>query len=100
MWVGDCLRKLKGFPEEVRDEIGYALYLAQCGDQHPSAKRMKGIHAVEIVADHDGEAYRRIYYRPVSGLYLCPALFSKEVEAGKQNARARVGNDPQTIERS
>jgi phage-related protein len=38
IWLGDSLRELKTFPAPVQDELGYAIYLAQRGDKHVSAK--------------------------------------------------------------
>ena len=42
IWLGDSLRELKTFPALVQDEMGYAIYLAQRGDKHVSAKPLKG----------------------------------------------------------
>jgi phage-related protein len=36
-WMGDSRKSLAEFPQEVREEIGYALYLAEWGERHPSA---------------------------------------------------------------
>ena len=33
IWLGDSLRELKTFPAAVQDEMGYAIYLAQCGQK-------------------------------------------------------------------
>jgi phage-related protein len=44
--------------------MGFALYLAQIGGMHDSAKPLKGFSGaavVEIVEDHDGKTYRTIY---------------------------------------
>ncbi len=51
------------FPEEVRKEIGYALFIAQNGETHESAKLFKGYGSgvYEIVSDYDTNAYRAIY---------------------------------------
>jgi phage-related protein len=38
IWLGDSLRELKTFPPAMQDEMGYAIYLAQRGDKHVSAK--------------------------------------------------------------
>lgn len=60
-WVGSSLEDLKDFLEDVRQTVGYALYLAQCGEKHPSAKPLKGfkgIGVLEIVEDFDGDTYR------------------------------------------
>lgn len=31
VWVGSSLKDLREFPEAVKDEMGFALYEAQCG---------------------------------------------------------------------
>lgn len=36
--MGDSLRVLRTFPAPVQDEVGYALFLAQRGEKHESAK--------------------------------------------------------------
>jgi len=41
-WVGSALDDLRAFPEEVRREFGQALYEAQIGGKHPSAKPLAG----------------------------------------------------------
>ena len=38
VWLGDSLKQVKGFPAEVRREIGVALYDAQVGNKSPDAK--------------------------------------------------------------
>ncbi|WP_231636616.1 MULTISPECIES: hypothetical protein [Planktothricoides] len=48
-WVGSSLEDLKAFPEEVRQGVGYALYLAQCGEKHPSAKPLKGFNSENYI---------------------------------------------------
>lgn len=41
LWVGSSLDDLRACPEAVQDVVGYALFLAQEGGQHPAAKRLK-----------------------------------------------------------
>ena len=63
-WVGSSHEDLRGFPEEVTREIGYALWFAQVGDKHPSAnplKGFKGAGVLEIVEDYSGDTYRAVY---------------------------------------
>lgn len=63
-WVGGSYRNYTGFPEPVQDEMGFALYRAQIGERHPSAKTLKGFGGggvVELVARHDGDTYRSVY---------------------------------------
>lgn len=63
-WVASSLRDLRRFPGEVQDIAGFALYLAQVGEKHALAKPLKGFGGagvLEVIADHDGEAYRAVY---------------------------------------
>jgi phage-related protein len=52
-----------GFPEAVRDGIGTALSVAQFGGKHPAAKPWKGLGPgiLEVVKDHDTNAFRAVY---------------------------------------
>lgn len=43
VWMGDSLKQVKSFPEEVRRDIGSSLYDAQLGDQPDNAKPFKGV---------------------------------------------------------
>jgi phage-related protein len=45
IWIGSSRDHLRGFPEEVRAMMGHALYMAQCGLKHESAKPLKGLVA-------------------------------------------------------
>ncbi|MCH8295595.1 addiction module toxin RelE, partial [Candidatus Poribacteria bacterium] len=38
VWVGDSKRRLKEFPEDVQDEIGFVLERAQWGQRHHDIK--------------------------------------------------------------
>ena len=63
-WLGSTLDDLRDLPDPVQDDFGYALYLAQTGDKHPSAKPLKGYHGagvLEVVARHDTDTYRAVY---------------------------------------
>ena len=42
-WLADSLSRVKSFPAGVRDEIGYALYVAQVGDLSARAKPLTGL---------------------------------------------------------
>jgi phage-related protein len=64
IWMGSSRRDLRGFPRQVRRDIGQALYAAQQGESDPSAKTLKGfggISVVEIIADHKGDTWRAVY---------------------------------------
>ena len=43
VWLGDSLDRLTGFPPAVRQKLGFALYQAQIGHKHESAKMLHGL---------------------------------------------------------
>jgi phage-related protein len=64
VWIGSTRADLASFPEDVKDAIGYALYIAQRGEKHPDAKPLRGFGGagiLEIVEDHAGDTYRAVY---------------------------------------
>ena len=68
-WVASSRRDLKTFPRPVQRDIGQALYAAQCGEEYPSAKALRGFGGravLEIVAPHEGDTYRAVLYSPLS----------------------------------
>ncbi|MCT7956619.1 type II toxin-antitoxin system RelE/ParE family toxin [Laspinema palackyanum] len=76
---------LKEFPEEVRQGVGYALYLAQCGEKHPSAKPLKGFKGagvLEVVEDFDGDTYRAVYTLKLAGVVYVLHAFQKKSKKG------------------
>jgi phage-related protein len=63
-WIGSSHKDLMALPMDVRRFFGYALSLAQAGDQHDAAKVVKGFHGagvVEVVEDDAGGTYRAVY---------------------------------------
>jgi phage-related protein len=84
-WVGSSLEDLKKFPEDVRQVVGYALYLAQRGEKHPSAKPLKGFKGagvLEIVEDFDGDTYRAVYTLKLAGVVYVLHAFQKKSKKG------------------
>lgn len=84
-WVGSSLKDLKAFPEVVRQDMGYALYLAQCGDKHPAAKPLKGFKGsgvLEVVENFDGDTYRTVYTVKLAGVLYVLHAFQKKSKQG------------------
>ncbi len=64
LWIGGSLDDLKRFPDQVKSDIGHALYFAQCGTKHRKAKPLKGFGGagvLEVVEDFTGDTYRAVY---------------------------------------
>jgi phage-related protein len=83
-WIGSSLDDLRACPDRVQDTVGYALFLAQSGKQHPAAKWLKGDlrGLVEIVADDDGNTYRAVYTTKLAGLVYVLHVFQKKSTKG------------------
>lgn len=63
-FIGSSKEDIKNFPEEVRKEIGFALYLAESGDRAINAVPLAGFGNAmvpDIVVSHQGDAYRAVY---------------------------------------
>jgi phage-related protein len=88
--MGDSRRRLGEFPEEVRSEIGYALFLAERGDSHPSAKRMQGFNAVEVIADADGSTFRGVYTTKFKDSVYVLHCFQKKSKKGYETPRVEL----------
>jgi phage-related protein len=62
-FIGDSLKVLRELPEEVKDEIGFALERVQRGKMPENAKPLKGIApgVLEIISDFRGDTFRAVY---------------------------------------
>jgi len=92
VWLGDTLRRLKAFPSGVQDEIGYALYLAQRGEKHVSAKPLKGLGpgVLEIVSDHRGDTFRAVYTVRLGERVFVLHAFQKKSKRGIATPQADI----------
>ena len=105
VWVATSLADLREFPDEVRQVIGYALYLAQVGQKHLDAKPLKGFGGagvLEVVEDFDGNAYRAVYTVKLAGVVYVLHAFQKKSKKGiktplseldKVRARLRIAEE-------
>ncbi len=63
-WIGSSYKDLMALPADVRRFFGYALSLAQAGDQHDDAKVLTGFGSagvLEVVEDDRSGTYRAVY---------------------------------------
>jgi len=80
------------FPQDVINDMGYALGLAQLGGKHPHAKPWKGEGpgVLEIVESHDGDTYRAVYtIRFEAAIYVLHA-FQKKSPSGIRTATSDI----------
>ncbi len=77
------------FPDDVQDELGFAIERAQAGKMHPQAKPLPefGAGVYEARASDGGNAYRAIYYvRLAHHVYVVEA-FVKKSKSGRDIPR-------------
>ena len=84
-WLGSSLDDLRDLPDAVQDFFGYALFSAQTGDKHSSAKPLKGFPGagvLEVVHQQDKSAYRAVYtVRFAEAVYVLH-IFQKKSKSG------------------
>lgn len=87
-WIGSSKKDLKSFPEEVRSNLGFALYEAQTGRKSRNAKPLKGIKGasgasvLEVVEDYDGDTYRAVYTVKFGDVIYVLHAFQKKSKKG------------------
>jgi phage-related protein len=93
VWVGSSLKDLREFPEAVKDEVGFALYEAQCGLKPQDAKPLKGFggaNVFEIVSDYQTDTYRAVYtVRFGERVYVLHA-FQKKSKKGSATSQSDI----------
>lgn len=103
IWLVGTLEELKSFPEEVQDDIGYALQIAQEGEKHSDAKPLKGFGGagvLEVVDDFDGETYRAVYTVKFSDALYVLHVFQKKSRKGIKTNKHDVELVKQRLKRA
>jgi phage-related protein len=84
-FVGSARDDLRAMPYEVKPMLTYAIFMAQMGEKHPSAKPLKGFGGagvLEVVEDFDGDAYRTVYTVKFAGVVYVLHVFQKKSKRG------------------
>lgn len=93
VWIGSSLKDLREFPDEVKDEMGFALYEAQCGLKPMAAKPLKGFGGagvLEVASDYQSDTYRAVYtVRLEERVYVLHA-FQKKSKKGIATPKAEI----------
>jgi phage-related protein len=94
IWRGASKTDFMAFPGTVQREMGYALFLAQMGERHPTmAKTLAGFGGaavIEVKESHDGNAYRAVYtVRFDDAIYVLHA-FQKKSKRGAATPKLDV----------
>jgi phage-related protein len=85
LWIGSSWRDLRAMPQQVRRDIGQALYAAQQGTTDPAAKPLKGfggVRVMEIVQRYRTDAYRAVYTAHFENTVYVLHVFQKKAKSG------------------
>jgi phage-related protein len=92
-WRGDSRNALRKFPQEVKKIIGTALYYAQLGLRHPSAKPLSGFNGsktIEVIEDFDRNTYRAVYTVKITGIIYVQYMFQEKSKSGAKTPRPKI----------
>ncbi len=84
-WVASSFKDLMELPLDVRRRFGYALSLAQMGDQDDGAKVLKGFGGagvLEVIEDDAGGTYRAVYTVKFAEAVFVLHCFQKKSKSG------------------
>jgi phage-related protein len=93
VWVGSSGKDFREFPDLVKDDMGYALFLAQKGGKHEKAKPLRGFGGagvIEIVTDHRGDTFRTIYTVKLAGRVYVLHAFQKKSKTGRETPKHEI----------
>ncbi len=84
IWLGDSLKQLRAFPEDIKDAVGYSLYLVQEGSIPKNTKVLKGFkpQVLELVLEGQSGAYRSVYTIKISDVVYVLHCFQKKSKQG------------------
>ena len=101
-WVASAKKDYQTFPDEVQDDMGYALGLAQFGGKHPKAKPWKGEGSgvFEIVEDHRGNTYRAVYTVRFAEVVYVLHAFQKKSKSGVKTPQEDVNLIAERLKRA
>jgi phage-related protein len=92
VWMGDSLKNIRSFPEEVRASLGYALQLVQAGETPMDTKPFKGVGSsvYKIVKRYDTDTYRAVYAVKIGKKIYVLHAFQKKSKQGIKTPQADV----------
>ena len=92
VWLGDSLDRLAGFPPPVRQKLGFALYQAQIGQKHESAKMLHGFSETvwQVRADDPGGTYRAVFVAQLGEAIFVLHAFQKKAASGASTPKREL----------
>jgi phage-related protein len=82
-WIASSRKDLRGFPNEVKGRVGFALRQVQAGEMPDNAKALSGYGGAgvqEIVDNAEGGTHRAVYAVQLKhGIYVLHCFQKKSV---------------------
>ena len=92
-WIGSSRKDLRAFPQQVRKDMGNALYAAQRGETDPAAKPLKGFggtEVMEIVERYRTDTYRAVYAARFENAVYVLHVFQKKAKKGRATPKQEL----------
>jgi phage-related protein len=92
-FVASSKKDLSSFPDDVKQDMGHALFMAQEGERSASVKTLQGFgggSVVEIVEDHDGDTFRCVYTTKVNDVIVVLHAFQKKSKRGSKTPKHEI----------
>ena len=93
-FVGSSRENLQEFPDDVKQDIGYALFEAQQGRKSSAAKPLKGFGGagvLEVAERFDGATYRAVYTVQFAKTVYVLHCFQKKSKSGIKTPQQEIG---------
>ena len=92
LFVGSSQKDIQSFPEDVKDDVGYALYQVQQGGVPSCAKLLRGLGAgvLEIIEDSREGTYRAVYTVKFDEVVYVLHCFQKKSKHGKETPQRDI----------
>lgn len=84
-WIASSLQDVREFPEEVRQEVGYSIDIAQRGGKATNAVPLVGFRSakvLEVIVDADRATYRAVYTVKLEHAVYVLHAFQKKSKKG------------------
>ena len=92
-FIGSSKRDIYGFPDEVKEDIGYALFQVQKGGKPVSAKPLKGFggaSVLEVAEDYRSDTFRAVYTVKFAEAVYVLHVFQKKATHGIATPRHEI----------
>jgi phage-related protein len=93
IWIGSSRDDLRGFPEDVKDEVGAALSAVQWGRDHASIKTLKGFGGGgvrEVRSDDPSGTYRVVFTAQFPEVIYVLHSFQKKSKSGSKTPKEEM----------